>query len=81
MSFKFPNIRKGCSRQRGSKCVDLQREAQLIKTQQKTALEKMTSTERSPFSKVPKAITTCTLPFAISVNMNRKEMHEQKLAE
>lgn len=39
----------------------------------------MISTERKPFSKVPKTITTCTSTFSIFVSSSRKEMPEQKL--
>lgn len=79
LGFKLPNTRKGLRQQRGPKCVDLQCKIQLIKTQQKKALEKMIGMERKPFSKVPKVITTCTLTFSIFISSSRKEMPEQKL--
>lgn len=39
----------------------------------------MIGMERKPFSKVPKAITTCTLTFSIFVSSSGKGMPEQKL--
>lgn len=74
LGFKLPNTGKGLA---GRETPHVQ--TQLIKTQQKKALEKMIGTERKPFSKVPQTITTCTLTFSIFLSNSRKKMPEQKL--